>query len=173
MTPDGFQVRPITPEELDAWWKLRLNGLRDHPDAFGGDYEASLKRGPGNYASFTTEGNVDRLFGAFTPAGELVSQAAVYGNDGKRRHVATIIAVHTDARWRGRGLSQALIRLAIDHCRSFPEIRQVTISANARNAAAIAVYAGTGFIPWGTEPRAIATTDGFHDEMHMVLMLDQ
>lgn len=173
MDDPGFEIRAIAPEELDAWWNLRLRGLRAYPDAFGADYETSRKRGSGQYEPSTVEGGINRLFGAFMQDGTLVAQAAVSTGVGKRSHIAAIYSVHTDAAWRGRGLSKALIAAAIDHCRSFPHIRQVALSVNAQNYPAIAVYIGAGFVAWGTEPRAIATSDGFHDEMHMVLMLDE
>lgn len=173
MKPEDFTVRPVMIDELPQWWELRLRGLRDHPDAFGADYEESRQRGPGHLEKSTRDGGIERIFGAFTASGELVAQAGVYGNTGKRSHVASIWGVHTDAAWRGRGLSRALIALAIGHCRAFPSIRQVAIAVNARNAPAIAVYTGAGFVPWGTEPRALATDGGFHDELHLMLMLDE
>jgi RimJ/RimL family protein N-acetyltransferase len=172
MGTDDITVRPMTIDELPQWWELRLQGLRDHPEAFGSDYEESKARGPVYLEASTRDGGIDRIFGAFTADGELVAQAAVWGSTGRRTHIATIGAVHTAAAWRGRGLSKALISLAIEHCRSFPSIHQIAIAVNARNYAAVAVYTGAGFIPWGTEPRALATKDGFHDEIHMVLMLD-
>ena len=170
--PDGYEIRAITPEELDAWWELRLQGLREHPDAFGADYDASVERGPGFLEPSTREGEINRIFGAITGDGQIVSQAGVYRNGGKQSHIAIIWGVHTHPDWRGKGFSKALIRLAIEHCRSFPEIRQVHISVNAENAAALAVYTGAGFIPWGREPRALMTDSGFHDEIHMAMMLD-
>lgn len=171
--PDAYEVRAIRPDELEAWWELRLQGLREHPDAFGADYDASAERGPGHLEASTREGGIDRIFGAITAEGRIDSQAGVYHEGGKRRHIAVIWGVHTHPDWRGKGLSKALIRLAIEHCRSFPEIRQVHISVNAENAAALAVYTGAGFIPWGREPRALMTESGFHDEIHMEMMLDR
>lgn len=170
--PAGYVVRVIAPDELYDWWELRMQGLREHPDAFGADYEASLQQGHTRYEPSTKDGSIDRLFGAFTPEGKLVAQAAVSAGSGKRRHIASIYSVHTHHDWRGKGLSKELIRLAIDHCRAFPEIQQVHISVNAENAAALAIYQGAGFVAWGREPRALRTESGFHDEIHLAMMLD-
>lgn len=168
----GFTMRAISPGELSAWWELRLQGLRDHPDAFGADYDASVAHGPGYLEAATRDGGINRIFGAVTGDGHIVSQAGVYQEGGKRRHIAVIWGVHTHRDWRGQGLSKALIRLAIEHCRSFPEIRQVHISVNAENAAALAIYERAGFVAWGREPRALQTDSGFHDEIHMAMLLD-
>jgi RimJ/RimL family protein N-acetyltransferase len=172
MDISGFDVRAIGPDELDAWWELRLRGLRDHPDAFGADYQASKERGPEHLRPSTREGGESRLFAAFTRDGQLVAQVAVARLEGKRSHIAMIYSVHTDARFRGLGLSKALIAHAVGHCRALPGVRQIGIAVNARNHPAIAVYTGAGFVAWGTEPQALATADGFHDEIHMMLMLD-
>jgi GNAT superfamily N-acetyltransferase len=170
--PAGCEVRAIVAHEIPQWWELRLQGLREHPDAFGADYDASVERGPGHLEASTRNEGIDRIFGAVTVDGRIVSQAGVYREGGKRRHIATIWGVHTHPDWRGKGLSKALIRHAIGHCRSFPEVRQVHISANANNAAALAVYENAGFVAWGTEPRALWTESGFHDEIHMAMKLD-
>lgn len=170
--PDGYEVRALAPNELDAWWDLRLRSLRDHPDAFGADYAAAVERGPEYLRGGLADGSVERLFAAFAPNGSLVAQLRTVADTGKRSHIAMIISVATDQAHRGLGLQKALIRLAVDHCRSFPEIRQVHISVNAENAAALRVYEGAGFVAWGREPRALRSEFGFHDEIHMVMMLD-
>ena len=172
MALNDFDIRPITPDELDAWWELRLRSLRDPPDAFGADYEETRRRGADYIRPATVEGGIDRLFGAFAPDGSLVAQARTVGNGGKRTHIPNVVSVYTAPDYRGLGLSKALIATVIAPCRAFPRVRQVGIGVNANNPAAIAVYTGAGFVAWGTEPRAIATIDGFHDEIHMVLMLD-
>lgn len=171
--PDGYEVRALVPDELDAWWDLRLRSLRDHPDAFGGDYESAIQRGPDYLRGGLVDGAVERLFAAFAPDGSLVAQLRTVAETGKRGHIAMIISVATDPRHRGLGLQKALIRLAVEHCRSFPEVRQVHISVNAENAAALRVYQGAGFVAWGREPRALRSELGFHDEIHMAMMLDQ
>lgn len=170
--PAGYAVRAIAPDDLDGWWDLRLRSLHDHPDAFGANYASAVMRGPDYLRAGLLDGAVERLFAAFAPDGSLVAQLRTVADTGKRSHIAMIISVATDARHRGLGLQKALIRLAVDHCRSFPEIRQVHISVNAENAAALAVYEGAGFVAWGREPRAIRTESGFHDEIHMAMMLD-
>lgn len=171
-TSDGYNVRPIGPDDLGAWWDLRLRSLRDHPDAFGADYASTVERGSDYLHAGLVDGAVERLFAAFAPDGSLVAQLRTVADTGKRSHIAMIISVATDPRHRGLGLQKALIRMAIDHCRSFPEIRQVHISVNAENAPALAVYEGAGFVAWGREPRALRTESGFHDEIHLAMMMD-
>ena len=147
-TPEGYTVRPIGPDDLAAWWDLRLRSLRDYPDAFGSEYASAVERGPAYLQSGLVDGGVERLFAAFAPDSSLVAQLRTVADTGKRRHIASIISVATDRAHQGRGLSRSLVTVAIAHCRAFPEIRQVHISVNATNAAALAVYEGAGFVAW-------------------------
>jgi RimJ/RimL family protein N-acetyltransferase len=168
MPPEGFAVRPISEEELSRWWAVRLRGLREHPDAFGADYETARAEGPGFLVerTFGPSAGVNALLGAFDNSGEIVATTGVLGNRGKRAHIAIIWGVYTVPEARGRGLARRLIDAAIARCRAFPHILQVHIDVNADNAAALHVYESAGFVPWGREPRAIALPDRFDDEIH-------
>lgn len=167
-------IRAITQDELPQWWDVRLRALRDHPEAFGSDYETSRNRGYG-YLVESNFGNglpVSRIFAAFDPAETILSTAGVFGNTGKRSHIAVVWGVYTIPEAIGQGLASRLIGTSIAHCRSFPQIRQIHISVNAGNAPALHIYESAGFVPWGREPRAIALPDRYDDEIHLALMLD-
>ena len=167
---DNYLVRAISPDDLDAWWQLRLKSLHDHPDAFGSDYETARQEGP-KYAErgFFNTGS-SRLFAAFTVDGKLVAQAATFAESGKRNHIAHVVSVYTHPDHRGHGLASRLVQACIDHLQSFADITSIRISVNADNAAALHTYRKLGFEVWGEEPDAIRTADGScHNELHMVL----
>lgn len=166
----NYEIREVIPTDIDAFWQLRLKALHDHPDAFGSDYESSRALGPPYVEHGYFEGGVNRLFAAFTANGVLIAQAGVYGESGKRSHIANIISVYTHPDHRGHGLALTLVQMCIDHLKSFPEFTSIRISANSSNVAAIRTYQKLGFESWGEEPDAIRTADGScHNELHMVL----
>ena len=150
---------------------LRLRALRDHPSAFGSDYEQSRRTGPTYMERGYFDGGVNRLFAAFAPGGDLVAQAGTYGDAGKRSHIAYVISVYTHPDHRGHGLASALVQACIDHLRSCESITSIRISVNASNTVALHTYEKLGFVTWGEEPDAIRTADGScHNERHMVLV---
>lgn len=167
-------IRAIMEDELPQWWKLRLRALKEHPEAFGSDYETARDRSFGYLIerNFGNDLPVNAIFSTFNPEGSILSTVGTFGNTGKRSHLAVIWGVYTTPEVRGRGLARRLIDTALTHCRAFPEILQVHISVNADNAPALHVYESAGFIPWGREPRAIALPDRYDDELHLALMLD-
>lgn len=166
----GYLVRDVVAGDIPAFWELRLRALHDHPSAFGSDYENARLAGPTYTEHGYFNGGLNRLFAAFTASGDLVAQAAVYAERGKRSHIAHVVSVYTHPDHRGQGLAGLLVQAAIDHVGIFPDISSIRISVNASNHAAVHTYRKLGFVPWGEEPDAIRTADGScHNELHMVL----
>ena len=169
--PDNYNIREVTPADIDTFWALRLQALRDHPPAFGSDYDESRRNGPTYDQRGYFDGGVNRLFAAFTPGGDLVAQAGTYAETGKRSHIAHVISVYTHPEHRNNGLASALVQECIEHLRACESITSIRISVNASNTAALHTYEKLGFEPWGEEPDAIRTADGScHNERHMVLV---
>ena len=171
---DEIIIRTLTENEVPQWWELRLRALRDHPEAFGSDYETSRQRGYGSVVdrNFGPESGINTIFVALHPDGTMLSTVGVFGDTGKRSHIAMIVGVYTTPEARGMGLCRQLINAAVAYCRASSHIRQVHIAVNAGNAPALHIYTSAGFIPWGIEPRAIALPDRYDDEIHLALMLD-
>lgn len=167
---DSYTIREVTRETLEPWWQLRLQALRDAPDAFGSDYETSRQHGPSYAERGYFDGGINRIFGAYSADGQVVAQAGAYKEDGKRRHIAHVISVFSHPDHRGQRLATRLVQAVIDHLDSRPEITSIRISVNASNTIAIRTYENLGFETWGEEPDAIRTADGScHNELHMVL----
>lgn len=174
MSTKEITFRAITQDDLPQWWEIRLRALREHPEAYGADYAMSRERG---YAylielNFGNDLPVNAIFSAFDPEGAILSTVGIFGNRGKRSHIAAVWGVYTASEARGQGLASRLIDTAVSHCRSFPGIHQVHISVNADNTSALHIYESAGFIAWGREPRAIALPDRYDDEIYLALMLD-
>lgn len=167
-------IRPITRDEVPQWWELRLHALKEHPEAFGSDYETSRQQGYDHVIerNFGPNAGCNAIFVAVNIDGGFLSTAGVFRDTGKRSHIAYVVGVYTAPEARGCGLSRRLIAMAIDHCRDADGIHQAHISVNADNAPALHIYQSAGFVAWGREPRALALPDRFDDEIHMALMLD-
>jgi len=174
MSITDIMIRPIVRDEVPQWWELRLRALKDHPEAFGSDYETSRQQGYDHVINrnFGPDAGFNSIFVAVDADGTFLSTAGVFSDTGKRSHIAYIVGVYTAPEARGHGLSRSLIDTAIDLCRSAGSLRQVHISVNADNASALHIYQAAGFVPWGREPRAIGLPDRFDDEIHLALMLD-
>ncbi|MCO5224172.1 MAG: GNAT family N-acetyltransferase [Thermomicrobiales bacterium] len=167
-----YTVREITPDDLPAWWELRLMALQDSPDAFGADYATHKDKDP--FPFYLDRGYLaggpNTLFAAFDEQGQIVAQTGCFADTGKRSHIAMVISVYTHPEHRGHGLAQQLVAAAIHHLQRFLEITSIRISVNSNNQPARHIYEKLGFVTWGEEPDAIRAADGScHNECHMVL----
>jgi RimJ/RimL family protein N-acetyltransferase len=96
-------------------------------------------------------------------AGFLASQ------ENKRRHWGVLWGVFLRPEWRGRGLGALLVGRGVEHATEHVLILQtsvVTVNHKARRT-----YARLGFVPYGTERRALLIDGRFYDEELLALEL--
>ena len=60
-----------------------------------------------------------------------------------------------------------MVQAALTAARARSEIRLITLTVTEGNAPAITLYERCGFRPFGTEPMAIATPEGYKAKVHM------
>lgn len=160
-------VRPLTPADLAAFREVRLEGLRDHPGAFGAAYEAELALSPEEIASRFERGPI---FGAFDQD-DLVGVTGLYVQSGaKVAHKGAIWGVYVRPRARGSGAAGALMQAALEHARGRVELVQLGVAVD--NLAARRLYERFGFIAYGVELRAYKLPNGSYvDDMLMWRMV--
>lgn len=143
--PDAFTS---TPEERaaapESWWARRM------ADPAG----------------------LSQAFGALADDGELVGTVAIeFSDKPKTRHKAHLIGMFVQASARGQGIGRALVQAALAEARARPHLRTVSLTVTEGNLAAVTLYESCGFRPFGVEPMAIATPDGFKAKVHMWVAL--
>ena len=160
-------LRRLTPADAERYRAIRLEGLRDHPDAFG----AALAEEAGRPCPwFAARLERDAVFGGWLDRPELAGVAGLAVPDAaKLRHKGVLWGAFVRPEARGSGLATALVRQVIGAASRTVEELRLTVAAS--NAAAIRVYARCGFRAYGVEPRALKIGDRYHDEMLMALRL--
>lgn len=164
-------LRRLGPGDLEQAFALRLEALREEPDAFCVLHAEELARGPGHLAG-VLESERRAIF-AVEDGDELVGMVGVYLEERMRwRHRAGIWGMYLRASHRGRGLGAALLEAAVEFARA-AGATQVHLSAESRQATAIALYTSRGFETWGVEPGAgiDPVTGALMDEVHMLRRL--
>jgi RimJ/RimL family protein N-acetyltransferase len=169
--PD-LRVRQLQTSDLDAYKALRVHVMSRHEEAFTSDAATEALRNAQSYASRI--GNDDtRSFtlGAFR--GDRLVGAVTCEHDPrvKVQHIGHIIGmmVYTDE--QGRGVGRALLDALIERASADPELHLLTLNVTAGNEAAERLYERSGFVRYGTLPRAIRVGGQFHDKHHMRLEL--
>jgi ribosomal protein S18 acetylase RimI-like enzyme len=166
------QIRLTTEADAEAYRKLRLLSLQQHPEAYGTDYveqmqypietwrERMRNSHDGDSANFVAE--VDSA---------LVGMSVVV-RDGaaKMRHTAHIYSVYLHPDWRGHGIARALIEACIAWTQE-RGLAQLKLSVVTTNVAAIGLYLRCGFSVYGVDPDVLRVGGARYDELLMVRRL--
>ncbi len=161
-------MRPLTAADAAAYRPLRLQALREHPEAFGASHEDEAARSLEMTAKRLDGGPLNCVFGAF--AGEkLIATAGfiVPDRSPKSRHKGLLVGVHVAPVHRGHGLGRALVKAVIDHARAHVVLLQAAVGI--ANAPALRLYESLGFRHYGREDKALQVDGVFVDEALIVL----
>lgn len=164
----SFTVRRLTPDDAALYQPVRLQGLRDHPEAFGASFQTE--------AGMSLEAVARRLargatWGASTGEGLVGITSLVVSEGLKSEHKATVVGVYVRPEARGSGVASALMRAALDHAQGLVELVQLGVASD--NAAARRLYERFGFVAYGTEPLAYKLADGrYVDDLLMWRRMD-
>jgi ribosomal protein S18 acetylase RimI-like enzyme len=166
-------LRRLTPDDAAAYRKLRLRGLKEHPDAFTSSDEEERGQPLAATASRIAADSPDRVFGAFV-AGTLAGVVGI-GREprAKNHHKAVVFGMYVAPEHGRRGIGAALLRHAIDDARTQPGLEHLVLTVTETNVAARRLYEKFGFRSFGIEPRAIRVGDTHFDKNHMILFLAQ
>jgi ribosomal protein S18 acetylase RimI-like enzyme len=156
-------VRRLTPDDIPVLREARLEGLRNHPEAFSADLAVWEALTPEVWRTRVMNGN---WFGAF--AGEALAGICAISTSysSKTSHLGEFGAMYVRAGYRGQHVGDALIDAVIAFARLKFEL--VTLTVIAENTHAIALYERHGFVVIGKMPRAIRVGDRYYDELYMV-----
>jgi RimJ/RimL family protein N-acetyltransferase len=162
-------IARLAPPDAPAYRALMLEAYERFADAFTSTpaerrdlpiawWEARLVEGP----------QPDQLvFGAFDGDRLVGAAGLMFSTREKLRHKATLFGMVVRPDWRGRGLARGLVDAALVAARSRPGIAVVQLTVTQGNAAAEALYAHCGFVPFGLEPMAVAVGTGYVSKLHL------
>jgi ribosomal protein S18 acetylase RimI-like enzyme len=166
-----MNIRVLMAADAAAFQALRLQGLRECPLAFASSYEEELPTPIAEVAKRLAVRGDRALFGAFD-GGDVLGLVGVQ-REGMRKlaHKAFVWGMYVAPPARRVGTGEALLRAALSFASKDLGVRQVNLSVHAQNLAAIALYRGLGFEPFGIERACMCVDDELQDEMHMACVL--
>lgn len=161
-------IRPLTAADAADYRPLRLQALRDHPEAFGASYEDEVARSLEMTARRLDGGPLNRVFGTFA-GDDLLGTAGfiVPDRSAKSRHKGLLVGVHVAPAHRGRALGRSLVAAVIAHARTHVVLLQAGVGVD--NTPALRLYESLGFRRYGLEEKALRVDGAFIDEALIVL----
>ena len=169
MNSQTVRIRPLERSDLAAYRALRLQALREQPDAFSADVSEEEAMSDEAMAARLAPPQPSVTFGAFSED-RLVGMAGfVASARPKIRHKAAMVAVYVAPDQRGSGLGRQLVEQVIAHARQHRVILQCIVTAH--NLTARNLYRQLGFLPYGLERDAICVDGRYFDEELLALDL--
>ena len=166
-----MEIRLLTADDAEAWWHLRLEGLRNDPASFADSAEEHSTKGI-DFARERLSGDPAENFvlGAFAD-GKLAAVSGFYRHPHlKERHKGTIWGVYVRPESRGKGVARALMQEIISKARSINGLEQILIVASA-HLPARKLYETLGFQSYGIEPRSLKIGSEYVNDVLMILFL--
>jgi ribosomal protein S18 acetylase RimI-like enzyme len=167
---DKPEIRILTVDHLDAYWKLRLEALKSEPESFGATFEEAINKPISDVAGQLKATEDSFILGAFAP--NLVGMVGLYRRSGlKLRHKGTIWGMYVAPEGRGKGIGRCLVQTLIAHVTSLSSYEHLLLTVVTTNVAAHSLYLSLGFKTYGTETTALKLGNIYLDEDLMALKL--
>lgn len=159
-------IRQLTQDDWQLWKTIRLESLKNAPEAFGSSYDEEKNQSDEDFKSFANR----TVFGAFIGS-ELIGCAGFYAlRHNKMSHRGVLCSMYVRPEHRGHGIATRLVETVIDHAKS--RVMQLHVTCVTTNPTALQLYQKHGFIIYGTKPRSLKIGDRFYDEHLMLLRLE-
>lgn len=162
-----MEIRKLDVQDAQAYYDLRIEALRDSPDAFATRLEDAVKR--------PLEKTADNLaldhavtFGAFKEEILCGNVTLLRNLTPKLNHRASVVAVYVTPGQRGKRVAWRLMQELLQFAGEWQGLERLDLMVAHENLPAIALYEGLGFEKYGTEIRSMKTPDKYIDEDLMV-----
>ncbi|SES66852.1 Protein N-acetyltransferase, RimJ/RimL family [Oceanobacillus limi] len=164
-----MKVRRLNENDVKQYHKIRLEALKNSPEAFSSSYQEEIEKPIEVYRSrlASTEGSItfgyednDQVCGVITVVKE---------NKAKLNHRVMIVSTYVIPEKRGQGIGKVLVQEAIQQAKRLDGIEQVYLTVANNNEKAKKLYRYFGFELFGTEKKALKFENKYFDIDHMVL----
>jgi len=168
-----LNIKLLDATDAESYWALRLEALKQNPEAFLTSYGDAIKReNPINQVArnFSAEGNY--TFGAIDN-NELIGVVTLLQETAEKiQHRANIYGMYVTPKKQGFGVGKALMTAAINKAQSIKAIEKINLSVMASNEKAKQLYSKLGFQVYGFEENAVKDNGVYYNDLHMVLHLN-
>lgn len=158
-----FKVCRLDAQDAAVYRDIRLEGLKNHPEAFGSSWEDESRKPDAWWAERLETSTV---FGGWIDDSPLLGVAGFHAHTAsKLRHKAVLWGMYVRIEGRGTGLAARLVQRVIEHAR--PLVEEICLTVVDSNIAGKRLYGAAGFEPYGIERRALKIGEEYFDEVLM------
>ncbi|MCL7749176.1 GNAT family N-acetyltransferase [Halalkalibacter alkaliphilus] len=164
-----MQIRKLQTKDASLFKQLRLQALKQVPEAFAASYEEEVRETIDFFESKLSNGEV--FYGLFKKDDQLVGIISLSRSKLlKMQHKAAIGSVFIAEEARGQGLGKKLFIYVMEEAQA-QGIEQLQLVVAAHNKKAKQLYESIGFQVYGFEKRALKINEKYVDEEYMMKIL--
>ena len=157
-----IQIRQLTPGDAALYRSIRLEGLKESPEAFGSTFEAEFTK---PLAWFFDRLSSSVVFGAIRDAKILGVTGFAVRQEEKEAHKGLLWGMYVRPDARGAGIARRLVEAVIAYAR--PRVELIQLSVVVGNEQARRLYARLGFVEYGIEKNSLKFRGRYFDEILM------
>ena len=157
-----IDLRQLTPGDAALYRSIRLEGLKESPEAFGSTFEAEFTK-PLAWFFDRLSGTV--VFGAIRDAQILGVAGFIVRHEEKETHKGVLWGMYVRPEARGAGVARRLVKAVIAYARARVELIQLSVVVG--NEQARRLYARLGFVEYGIEKNSLKFCGRYYDEILM------
>jgi len=165
-----MDFRQLSVKDVQAYYDLRIEALKNNPDAFATRLEDALKNPIEKTAQNLAMKNA-YTFGAFSEGRLLGNVTLVRNLAPKLHHRGSVYAVYVTPSERGKRLASHLMHQLFEFAKTMQGLERLDLAVASENKAAIALYEQLDFEKYGTDLQAMKTLEKYIDENLMVKFL--
>ena len=162
MDAADIDLRQLTPGDAALYRSIRLEGLKESPEAFGSTFEAEFTK---PLAWFFDRLSSSVVFGAIRDAKILGVAGFIVRHEEKETHKGVLWGMYVRPEARGAGVARRLVEAVIAYARARVELIQLSVVVG--NEQARRLYARLGFVEYGIEKNSLKFCGRYYDEILM------
>lgn len=170
----SYTYRKIVPDDIDEFYRLRLEGLEQFSPAFWETPDELTSKGIELQKERlqATENSKDAfIIGAFEDKKLVGICGCRRENGAKGYHRATIWGMYVDGEKQGSGIGGAALDMAIEEALKLGGLESLFLMVGASNLPALRLYHSRGFRAYGIEPMSLKDKGEFVAEFMMIKKL--
>lgn len=167
-----MEINILNKTHASLYREIRLNSLKNNPEAFGSTYEREIK-----FSLETFENRLEPIedgfvLGAFNDKSALVGIVSfLRENSLKTSHKGNVFGMYVTSECRGQGLGKLLLIELIRRAKNCVGLEQINLTVVSENKTAKKLYESLGFKVYGVEKNALKYNEQYFDEDMMVLYI--
>ena len=155
-------IRQLTPGDAALYRSIRLEGLKESPEAFGSTFDAEFTK---PLAWFFDRLSSSTVFAAIRDAKILGVAGFAIRPEEKEAHKGLLWGMYVRPDARGAGVARRLVEAVVAYAR--PHVELIQLSVVVGNEQARRLYARLGFIEYGIERNSLKYRARYYDEILM------